>query len=129
MDQFFDTLIFSQKSVKNVGPKDVARKVARHYYQFCSKYRPTYNLILGGKLCPYCLAKTEKVNTLKAGIYKRDYGDVFRCSNGCDAIVGVHKTSGKPLGRLAGKELRTAKKQAHEWFDQIWKNYRGSKGP
>ena len=39
----------------------------------------------------------------------------------CDAWVGVHKGTDKALGRLANKELREAKKEAHFWFDKIAK--------
>lgn len=39
----------------------------------------------------------------------------------CDAYVGTHKSQPDlALGRLANKELREAKKQAHLFFDRIW---------
>ena len=38
----------------------------------------------------------------------------------CDSYVGTHDDN-KPLGRLANKELRNLKKQAHVFFDKIWK--------
>ena len=38
----------------------------------------------------------------------------------CDAYVGCHRTTNKPLGRLANKELRVAKSAAHAAFDPIW---------
>lgn len=39
----------------------------------------------------------------------------------CDAYVGCHSGTIKPLGRLANAELRKAKVAAHDAFDPIWK--------
>ncbi len=47
-------------------------------------------------------------------------GDTYLCKP-CDAYVGCHKESTKALGRLANKELRFWKKEAHKYFDIIWK--------
>ena len=38
----------------------------------------------------------------------------------CDSYVGVHRGSRKPLGTLAGKELRTMRIEAHRTFDRLW---------
>lgn len=60
-------------------------------------------------------------------IYGKSYGKIYLCRD-CNAYVGVHKGTDKPLGRLADKELRYWKKEAHAAFDPIWKNgamYRG----
>lgn len=38
----------------------------------------------------------------------------------CNAWVGVHKGTDKPLGRLANAELRELKKEAHKYFDPLW---------
>ncbi len=46
---------------------------------------------------------------------------IYLCK-GCDAYVGVHKGTSKPLGILANAELRSWKKRAHFYFDQIWKS-------
>ena len=40
----------------------------------------------------------------------------------CDAYVGVHKDTCKPLGTLANKSLRTKRRLAHEAFDVLWKS-------
>ena len=48
------------------------------------------------------------------------YGPIYICRP-CNAYVGTHKFTDKPLGRLANAELRELKKQAHEVFDKIWK--------
>ncbi|MEM1337299.1 MAG: zinc-finger-containing protein [Bacteroidota bacterium] len=79
--------------------------------------------IFYAKICPYCGSKTRATDEFE--IYGRSYSDRKQivCVNypKCDAHVGCHST-GKPLGRLANKELRSAKKEAHEWFDKLWKH-------
>jgi ssDNA-binding Zn-finger/Zn-ribbon topoisomerase 1 len=72
------------------------------------------------EVCPYC--GKEVVLKDSSIIYGRSYGNVWICSNWpkCDAYVGCHKNSDKPLGRLANKELRFWKKQAHDKFDKLW---------
>lgn len=74
--------------------------------------------ILFGKICPYCGRKPKYVDSEL--IYGKSYGMIYLC-RGCDAYVGVHKGSDKPLGRLADKDLREAKKKAHYYFDALWK--------
>lgn len=72
--------------------------------------------ILSGKVCPYCGRATELVDS--EVIYGKSYGMIYLCRP-CDAYVGVNKVTGLSLGRLANKELRKAKIEAHKWFDQI----------
>lgn len=74
--------------------------------------------ILHGKICPYCGKEPRLVNSTI--IYGKDYGLIYHCPP-CDAYVGVHKGSTRALGRLANAELRQWKKEAHAWFDPIWK--------
>lgn len=71
--------------------------------------------------CPYC----KDIATLRSSkeVYGgRDFGNMFICNNypSCDAYVGVHLGSNKPLGRLANAELRSWKKRAHAHFDPLW---------
>jgi hypothetical protein len=44
----------------------------------------------------------------------------YRC-NPCDAYVGCHPGTDKPLGSLANRNLRNQRQQAHAVFDRIWK--------
>jgi len=44
---------------------------------------------------------------------------VYLCRT-CDAYVGVHKGTDRPLGRLADAELRHWRKVAHASFDPLW---------
>jgi len=78
----------------------------------------TDKLILEGKKCPYCGKEPEYVDSTV--IYGRSYGMIYLCRP-CDAYVGVHDGSSKAKGRLANKELRKVKIEAHKYFDMIWK--------
>jgi len=73
--------------------------------------------ILNGSTCPYCGGKTSFVDS--SIIYGKSYGMIYLCSP-CQAYCGVHKGTNISLGRLANRELRELKKQAHEFFDKIW---------
>jgi len=75
-------------------------------------------LIMQGKVCPYCKNTTEYVDS--AIIYGKSYGMIYLCKP-CDAYCGVHKGTDTALGRLANKDLREWKKEAHKYFDMIWK--------
>jgi len=44
----------------------------------------------------------------------------YRCDP-CDAHVGTHPGTEKPLGSLANKPLRQARTEAHAFFDTIWR--------
>lgn len=79
----------------------------------------TKKAVMEGKKCPYCLKETKYVDS--SVIYGRSYGMIYLCKP-CDAYVGVHKDTDKALGRLANKELRYWKKEAHKYFDMIWQN-------
>jgi hypothetical protein len=82
--------------------------------------------INSGLWCPGCNCKTELIDSIV--IYKvRSYGMVYRCPK-CFAYVGCHKGTTVALGRVANKELREAKKEAHKYFDMIWQNGNLSRG-
>lgn len=68
-------------------------------------------------LCPYCKRDAQFVDS--AIIYGISYGMIYHC-RGCDAYVGVHKETNRPLGSLANAELRKARKKAHSIFDPLW---------
>lgn len=82
-------------------------------------------LIISGKVCPYCKSKSEYIDS--SIIYGKSYGMVYYCKP-CDAYCGVHKGTDKALGRLANKELRYWKKEAHKYFDMIWKEGYNKRG-
>jgi hypothetical protein len=72
--------------------------------------------------CPYCGGRASVKDSRV--IYGVSYGNAWICENfpKCDAYVGTHKGTNKPLGRIANKELRELKKRCHELFDPLWKN-------
>ena len=78
------------------------------------------NEIFTGKICPYCNRQTEFVDSKEVYASGVSYGMLYICRR-CDAWVGVHKGTDKALGRLADRELREWKIEAHSWFDIIWK--------
>ncbi len=79
--------------------------------------------IMDAKVCPYCKSKTRLVDEVY--IYGKSYTDrlIICCVNfpNCDSYVGTHE-DGTTLGRLADKELRGWKKQAHDAFDKLWRD-------
>lgn len=72
-------------------------------------------------ICPYCKKEAPCVDS--SIIYGRSYGNVYLCED-CDAYVGCHKGTKKPLGTLANRELREWRKKAHAEFDPLWKGGR-----
>lgn len=69
-------------------------------------------------ICPYCQNPAEYTDS--AAVYRgQSYGMVYLCRP-CDAYVGVHKGTDKPLGRMANKDLREWKVKAHAAFDPLW---------
>ncbi len=71
--------------------------------------------------CPFCNSKVSIVDSAK--IYGRSYGFIYLCSAypNCDARVGCHPGTIKPLGTLADRELRKWRSLAHRQFDPLWK--------
>ena len=73
--------------------------------------------------CEYCgnqakLVTGKEIYPHRSDLFKLRF---YQCSP-CDAYVGTHKGTIKPLGRLADKELRTWKSEAHKAFDPLWKS-------
>lgn len=76
-----------------------------------------------GLLCPYCASKPELVGGDVVYPHRHDlYAKWFYLCRPCDAYVGCHPGTTKPLGRLANAELRKAKNAAHAAFDPLWKD-------
>ena len=70
------------------------------------------------ELCEYCGGRV--IFTDSAVLYGKSCGMIYLCTN-CNASVGVHKGSNKPLGTLANVVLKLKRKEAHRVFDVIWK--------
>lgn len=72
------------------------------------------------KTCRYCQRQAQLRHFGQTGYpYQRDYGPVWVCPP-CDAWVGCHPGTTKPLGGLANAELRDWKVKAHAAFDPLW---------
>lgn len=63
--------------------------------------------------CPYCGSVAAKVLS--------PWGWKYECAP-CDARVGCHRGTDKPLGSLANGELRQARIAAHTAFDREWRD-------
>lgn len=79
-------------------------------------------------ICPYCNKEAPWVSNEQ--IYGKRYGASYMCyyCKDCDAYVGCHNNTGKPLGTMANKELRTWRMKAHAHIDPIWKSGRLKRG-
>lgn len=71
--------------------------------------------------CDYCGLTAQKVKGNKIYPHRRDlFSKTFFACFGCDAWVGCHVGSEKPMGRLANRSLRQWKMAAHAIFDPLW---------
>lgn len=77
-----------------------------------------------GMYCPYC---SRPVQIRPASeVYKNNLDPesfLYVCNgfpNKCDAYVGAHKGSLKPMGTLADSGLRHKRIEAHRALDRIW---------
>ena len=72
--------------------------------------------------CPYCNAEAKLVTGVDIYPHRPDLACLnFWLCTPCDAYVGCHKGSTRPLGRLANATLRHARSRAHAAFDVLWK--------
>ena len=71
--------------------------------------------------CPYC--GSTVVYRSADGIYHENKKGtmLYVCSNfpECDAYVRVHAGTNIPVGSLANHELRSLRRTAHHYFDQL----------
>lgn len=75
--------------------------------------------VLTGKVCPYCGKESELTDSSE--IYGTSYGPIYICRD-CNAYVGCREGTTIALGRLANAELRTEKRRAHHYLDQLWQS-------
>lgn len=74
--------------------------------------------------CPYCGNEAKWVEN--RFIYGKNYGRSYMAylCKPCDAFVGCHNNTRKPLGTLANRELRNLRKKVHAYIDMFWKTGR-----
>lgn len=72
--------------------------------------------------CPYCRKPSQLVGGDVVYPHRPDLASkqFYECRP-CDARVGCHPGTVKPLGRLANADLRRRKMACHENFDPIWR--------
>lgn len=72
--------------------------------------------------CPYCDKKAKWCENKEK--YGRNYGKSYMCyfCKDCDAYVGCHNNTRKPLGTMANAELREWRKKTHALIDPLWKD-------
>lgn len=71
--------------------------------------------------CPYCSKEAKWCENKE--VYGKNYGKsymIWLCKE-CDAYVGCHHNTRKPLGTMANRETREWRKKAHAVFDPLWK--------
>lgn len=75
-------------------------------------------------VCPYCQKEAPWVSNEHR--YGKRYGKSYMCywCKDCDAYVGCHQNTRKPLGTMANKELRGWRMKAHAAIDPIWREGR-----
>lgn len=72
--------------------------------------------------CPYCGNEAKLVGGRAIYPYRKDlYAKKFWRCEPCDAHVGCHPNTEKPMGRLATLLLRQWKMRVHAHFDPLWK--------
>ena len=77
------------------------------------------------EICRYCGGKVELVpagviygeSTSRLGLTEEK---IYLCRT-CNARVGCHKGSERPLGNLANEVLRLKRMETHQVFDAFWK--------
>lgn len=73
-------------------------------------------------VCPYCQEKAAKLFGKKIYPHRPEHAHkIFWACLPCGAWVGCVPGGDKPMGRLADKQLRSAKVRAHEAFDPLWR--------
>ena len=72
-------------------------------------------------ICQYC--GKEAIWCENKEIYGKNFGKSYMCyyCKDCDAYVGCHNNTKKPLGTLANKELRQWRIKTHQKIDGYWK--------
>lgn len=73
--------------------------------------------------CPYCRRPAKLVGGAEVYPTRRDlFHKLFWACKPCEAWVGCHEGTDKPLGILANKKTREARIKAHAIFDKLWQS-------
>lgn len=78
------------------------------------------------KICRYCgsvirLVPAESVYSVEAAERLGLVGEyIYQCQN-CNARVGCHRGTTRPLGNVANETLRLKRSETHQVFDAYWR--------
>lgn len=72
-------------------------------------------------ICTFC--NKPAIWTPNKAIYGKNFGKSFMCwyCQPCNAYVGCHNNTKKPLGTMADAATRIWRTRAHDTFDPMWK--------
>jgi len=72
--------------------------------------------------CSFCSKKAVWVEN--KAVYGRNYGKSFMCwlCKDCDAYVGCHNNTRRPLGTMADDQTRKWRQAVHRRIDPLWKS-------
>ena len=72
--------------------------------------------------CPYC--KNDASYGPNEEWYGKRYGKSYMCyyCKPCDAYVGTHNNTKRPLGTMANKETRMWRMKVHSYIDPLWRS-------
>ncbi len=79
------------------------------------------------EICRYCggvirMVPAEQIYGMTAAKRLRLVGEnIYQCQN-CNARVGCHKGTTRPLGDVANEALRLKRIETHHVFDAYWKS-------
>ena len=129
-DSFSKTLVrLTEREARGVerAARDRAIKLAK---RLLSSKDPIEDLRMEERnvRCPYCRELCEWVDN--AEIYGRRMGKswmAYLCRP-CEAWVGCHENTRKPLGTPANKQLRRMRAQVHEKLDFLWREGQMDRG-
>lgn len=79
-------------------------------------------------ICRYCggvirLVPARMIYGLSTDRLGLSGENIYLCQN-CNARVGCHKGTNRPLGNVANEVLRLKRMEAHRVFDALWKSGR-----
>lgn len=79
------------------------------------------------KICRYCggVIRLVPANTVYGDSAKRlgmKNEKLYQCQN-CNARVGCHKGTNRPLGNVANEVLRLKRVETHQVFDAYWREH------
>lgn len=70
------------------------------------------------RICRYCGGRV--ILTPTSAVYGNGNDNIYLCTN-CNAYVGCHRGTNKPLGKLANTVLRLKRQETHVVFDGFWR--------